>query len=352
MLLIPDCERQFDCNMRFFRKASHAQRAIVISDEGIVTLLDGDLRAEYEYKLQYSPQSIYTCTISPKGDLLAIVLDKGSHLAILKAQGELIFEEKISVPVEQDDFWIEEGFQSCFFDLDGLRLWCARKYDEGYSVEFQIRDTASWQVQRYASLDNSLGSSQFSFYPHPENEIVAVWAAAGQDGQQVYWLYDNGNRIHLVEIPCLKDTNPPVFHPGGGEFLVVDLMGTLKRYTFPDCHLLGTCSSPWFEEDYFNGTVCYVSDDKVLANTEEGRMYLVDLETMVVTEEVIVRGYEPRPVELKSLGNTFLCGVLESTQPWNRDRVFSFINGIFSPEDLPKLIIFGGSELFCAKSSI
>ena len=195
----------------------------------------------------------------------------------------------------------------------------------------------------------------FSFHPHPENQILAVWDAADLYGQQIYWLYDDGMTIHAVEVPCPNETGPPEFHPAGSEFLVIHSCGQqLSRFSFPDCNLLGICEWPWPDsDDCFRYYMCYLSDDRVLIDTQEGRMYVIDLDKMEISDELILSGHEPRPSQelypnLKDVEEG-LCGDLDCFYRFDSDSILSVHSQLPSqkPDSKQKtLVIFGGKELF------
>jgi len=351
MLILPKHERQIDCGILAINQTTNSEWAIATSCGQNVTVCDRNLSPKYEYQL---PDEISCLAISPKGDMLAAIMANGNHLAIVTAENQLVYEQKLPNPPVKHYLYNENGFQDCWFDADGLRFWCM-KLIESDQVEIQIRDTNSWQIQRKFLLKDPFGGSTFSFQPHPENQILALWAAAGQDGQQVYWLYDDGIKIHAVEVACLADTTPPVFHPAGSEFLVLDdSERELSRFSFPDCNLLGQCKWPWPDsDDGFGYCICYLSDNRILINTNEGIMYQIDLEKMEISDELILSGHEPR--SCKELYPTLtdlkeqLCGDLDCFYRFDSDRIFSVHSQRPSqkPDSKQKtLVIFGGKELF------
>lgn len=93
-------------------------------------------------------------------------------------------------------------------------------------------------------------------------------------------------------------TTPAVFHPAGKEFLVVqgECNEELRRYSFPECKLLG--AMPWSDPDedhQIGSSMAYVSDKQALLNSNRDRLFLVDLKRMRITEEMTLEGHEPRP---------------------------------------------------------
>jgi hypothetical protein len=344
MLILPKHERRIDWSFSYINQPTNSELATIVSgDRKKVTLVDRNFSPKHEYQL---PDEISCSAISPKGDLLAAIMANGNHLAILTAGNQLVFEEQLPNPPN------ENGFQNCWFDADGLRFWCIKAI-EGAEVEIQIRDTNSWQIQRKLLLEDPFGSSSFWFYPHPENQILAICAAEGQGLEQIYWLYDDGTRIHAVEVPCPDDTAPPEFHPAGGEFVVVHDCGRkISRFSFPECNLLGICEWP-DADDGFGYYMCYLSDDRILVNTDEGLMYLIDLNKMEISDQLILIGHEPRSSKelfpnLKDVEEG-LCGDLHYFYRFDSDSILSVHSQVLSQEPRSKqktLVIFGGKELF------
>lgn len=353
MLILPKNEIQIDWSFSHINQPINSEWATIVSgDRKKVTLVDRNLSPKYEYQL---PDEISCLAISPKGDLLAAIMANGNHLAIVAAENQLVFEEQLpNPPVKFSHLHNKNGFQDCWFDADGVRFWCM-KLIEMKQVEIQIRDTSSWQIQRQLLLKDPLGAgSSFSFHPHPENHILALYAAAGQHGQQIYWLYDDGTRIHAVEVPCLYDTAPPEFHPAGGEFVVINNYDRqISRFSFPDCNLLGICECPCPDsDDWFRYSMCYLSDDRLLIDTVEGRMYLIDIDKMEMLDELILSGHEPRPSQelYPNLNEEEgLCSDLDCFYRFDSDRILSVHSQLPSqkPESKQRtLVIFGGKELF------
>ncbi|MEG4347556.1 hypothetical protein QUB70_30400 [Microcoleus sp. A003_D6] len=359
MLILPKHEIQIDWSFSYINQPINSEWATIVSgDRKKVTLVDRNFSPKYEYQL---PDEISCLAISPKGDMLAAIMANGNHLAILTADNQLVFEEQLpNPPVKVSYLYNYNGFQDCWFDADGLRFWCM-KLIEFREVEIQIRDTSSWQIQRKLLLKDPIGGSTFSFHPHPENQILALWACSGQHGQQVYWLYDDGTTIHTVEIPCHYDIGLPEFHPAGSEFLVVHGCGRqISRFSFPDCNLIGICEWPWPDsDDGFHYYMCYLSDDRILVNTDEGLLYLIDIDKMEISDELILIGHEPRSCKelyptLKDLKEE-VCGDLHYFYRFDSDSILSVHSQILTQEPDSKqktLVIFGGKELFGSLSKV
>lgn len=352
MILLPKQEIQIDWSFSYINQPLNSEWATIVSgDRKKVTLVDRNFSPKYEYQL---PDEISCLAISPKGDLLAAIMANGNHLAILTAENQLLFEEQLPNPPN------ENGFEYCWFDADGLRFWCM-KVIETDQVEIQIRDTNSWQIQRKFLFKDPIGCSTFLFHPHPENQILVFYVIAHYNGQQIYWLYDDGIAIHAVEAPCPYDPYLPEFHPAGSEFVVVHDCGLkISRFSFPECNPLGICEWPWPDsDDGFGYYMCYLSDDRILVNTDEGLMYLIDLNKMEISDELILIGHEPRSCKelyptLKDLKEQ-LCGDLHYFYRFDSDSIVSVHSQLLSQEPDSKqktLVIFGGKELFGSLSQV
>jgi len=352
MLILPKHERQIDWGILAINQRTDSEWSMATSWDGKkVTLVDRNLSPKYEYQL---PDEISCLALSPKGDLLAAIMANRNHLAIVTAENHLVYEQQLPNPPVKHYLHNHNGFQDCWFDADGVRFWCM-KLIAAQEVEIQIRDTSSWQIQRQLLLKDPIGrGSSFSFHPHPENQILVLWASCGQNGQQIYWLYDDGTEIHAVEVLCPDDTGPPEFHPAGSEFVVLHgCERTISRFSFPECNLMGICEWPWPDsDDGFLYSMCYLSDDRLLINTNEGLMYLIDLNKMEISDRLILIGHEPRSSkELypnRKDVKEGLCGDLEYFYRWDSDSIVSVHSQLPSQKPDSKqrtLVIFGGKEL-------
>ena len=125
--------------------------------------------------------------------------------------------------------------------------------------------------------------------------------------------YD-GSAIVADRFPDLEEGAWPSFSPAGNEFLVATGAGELQRYKFPRGPLIANLQWPFDPKDSQIGDlVSFVDASRALVASNEGRLYLVDLNKMAIEDEISIRGHEPKPaVELyPSLGeNRGLCSDL------------------------------------------
>jgi len=232
----------------------------------------------------------------PLKPLLAAIEGVSRKLLLLRFDGSPVFQDDAPRLHQGSPAWMTGGYTDCQFDINGTCLLCAAHTSEG-RVEVQLRETARWSVVNRAVVADPFGGSLASFHSTARPETWALWLAAGQDGQCVYWVTHDGGSLRASIEPFLKDTVPPVFSPSGDEFLTIGDRGTLQRYRYPPAELLGVCESPYGDEDPFDTSLCYLANTRALASSRNGRIAVVDTRTMRVVNELTIEDHEPRPVE-------------------------------------------------------
>ena len=184
----------------------------------------------------------------------------------------------------------------CQFDVSGTYLLCSANVSKD-RVEVQLRETERWSVVGRAVVADPFGQSHASFHPTARSDTWSLWLAAGQDGKCVYWVMRDGGSLRATIEPCLENSLPPLFSPGGDEFLTIDEPGSpLERYRYPPAELLGVCECP-FTEDEFGTSLCYLDNSRALARSINGRIAVVDTQSMGVVDELAIEDHEPRPIE-------------------------------------------------------
>jgi hypothetical protein len=245
-----------------------------------------------------------SCSPHPYKQLLAVVAVKTRRLRVLNFDGAVVFEEETA-----------SGMEHCWFDQSGDYLWCASLLEKG-KVEVQLRETGSWRIVGRETVEDPFrGGSSASLYPAGGSKVMALWLGAGRDGQCVYWISRDGERIACALEPRLQDTTPPIFSPNGSEFIVNDESG-VNRYSSPGVdspkiECLGVCDeSPFGEEQPFGRDMCYLSEKWALASTFNDRIVVIDVLGMRFETELVVEGHEPRPTEAyypRLAGDMELC---------------------------------------------
>ena len=248
-----------------------------VSREGVGTFFAPDHTTCTTFRL---PADAGDVAISAAGSLLAVT-----------ARGRLTL---ISTSTFRPVLRLNESFECSCFNPAGA-LWSAARWDED-SVAVEIRERETWRVVARAELTDPFRDSSFSIMPHADGEHVAIWAAAGQDGQCLFWAHRDGSQIIFTRFPGVESTTPPSFTPSGDRFLVVCDLNELREYIFP----LGPLHKkmPWPFDDMDNQIgerVSYAGSTHALLHSTADRLYLVDLRKMAITDEVSLRGHAPKP---------------------------------------------------------
>ena len=102
---------------------------------------------------------------------------------------------------------LDDSVESVCFQ-DGV-LWSAARWDEN-SIAVEVREAETWKVLAREELTDPFGDSFFHIVPHPGRGRVAIWAAAGQDGQCLFWAHREGAKISIDRFPGLDETTWPV----------------------------------------------------------------------------------------------------------------------------------------------
>src|SRR5262249_16905221 len=148
-------------------------------------VLDADLTVQNEFTAGEGAWEI-----SPDG-LLVVFADK-FNLSVVGLNGRSVHRER-AVP------GAEGGFDHFQFSAAQQFLWTIRHAGKRL-IELPLRETANWHVLRCATFPEPAPPASVSLHPHPEGRVIAVWAACGQDGQWVYWAYDDGREIQIYEV--------------------------------------------------------------------------------------------------------------------------------------------------------
>jgi hypothetical protein len=212
--------------------------------------------------------------------------------------------------------YIPDGFQDCFFDENGTQLWLvAHLGDE--DVEVTLVDIQSWRATHKFVVPDPFQESSCSFHSTNVPGRISMWMAAGQNGQQVFWLNSVDDQVSCDQELKLENTTPPVFCSEGSHFLVSDECNQLCQYEFSTGRKLGASIKPVGADNWFAESVCWLDNGRAIAATNEGRVYLIDTNRMRIVEEVVIEGHEPQPVSeyypgLK--GNELVTDILWFTQ--------------------------------------
>ena len=103
----------------------------------------------------------------------------------------------------------EDAIEGCLFSPSGRLLWSA-VHTSSDTAALEIRETKSCEVVACAEVPDPFESSGLMLFSHPSEDRVALWVAAGQDGQCLYWGRYDGSKLEVQRFPDLTDTAPQV----------------------------------------------------------------------------------------------------------------------------------------------
>jgi hypothetical protein len=266
---------------------------VAADSDGAMTIVDvGSGRAQ---SVTF-PMPIRDIGIHPSQPLIAVIDEKAGKLYIVDFEGKRLFEQAAPRPRKKAEDWQRKGFEGCYFDQNENHFWSVARRSAD-KVEVELRETERWSVLSSILVEDPFEESSCSFHPTCKPDVIALWLAAGQNGQGVYWITKYPGWLAAELEPFLENTSPPVFAPEGNEFLVIDDVPTVCKYGFPTERKLGVCRSRWGDEDYFGDSLCYLDATNALVKSHHGRLFRIDLRAMKVADEIIFQDHEPRPVE-------------------------------------------------------
>jgi hypothetical protein len=113
--------------------------------------------------------------------------------------------------------------------------------------------------------------------------LLSLWLAAGQDGQQVYWLEKSQGGITCVPEPRLENNTPPVFSPSGKQVLVLDDSRAIRKYEFPGMRPLASPLESGDDDNPFAESMAYLDERRALIGSGEGRVFVLDTDSMAIS---------------------------------------------------------------------
>jgi hypothetical protein len=175
---------------------------------------------------------IANLSLHPSRALLAYADKVSGELIVATLDGEVVHSRKPEPYREQKSYSQGSGFAACSFAADGDYLWCAQPQDAG-SVRIEAYNVTDWSRVSSITVEDPFGESFCSFHRIPETSTVALYLAAGQDGQQTFWIKHHGSILESIKVPQLRDSTLAAFSLRGDEFLVVDLEHSIRKFHFP-----------------------------------------------------------------------------------------------------------------------
>ena len=296
MIIKPDGRIELQHRAYFLGGTPKSSITIAASKEGQVSVLSPDLINISEVRLSSEIRSISS---HPSERLFAWLDDRG----LLTVQTDSEVGVNHAAPAQLTADGIKTGFQCCHFDVTGEFLWLVSLPADGSGellglscrpadeYEIQLIETGSWTCIKRVTVADPFFESSCFLQDTGRRGLLSLWLAAGQDGQQTYWLEQNRSGLACRRARQLRNTMPPVFSPSG-EYLVVVKDRAICKFRFPDMKQVGCLDSA----DIDASSLCFLDEKRVLVGTSEGRMFVIDTARMKLEEEVFLEGHEPRPI--------------------------------------------------------
>ncbi len=266
----------------FHVAVADAGHVVAISRKGVGSLISPDQRTVVPFHVPFAQARFEQqhVALSPDGTVVAV--GGGNGIILLKTPKL----DQLGV--------LDVSAESSRFSANGL-FWTCERFD-AQTIVLEILDPKTWAKVARTQIGDPYGDSHVSLLRHPNKDSVVVWLAAGQDGQCLFWARQNEKTIVAERFSELVDTTWPSFSPSGEEFLVIS-NGELQRYRYPRGPQTGRMEwSTGDEDDQIGDFVSYVDADFALVQSNSGRLYVVDVETMTIDEEISIQGHEPRPI--------------------------------------------------------
>jgi hypothetical protein len=280
---------ELDHHVPFLRGAPRQSLYIAAAREGQVTAFGMDFKPR---KLGGQYSAIRAISLHPTKPILAVLEGESDKISIVTLDGKTL------------SAWVHPCCEDCCFDENGDFLLSVG-HGSRHTVEIQSHETNRWSKVSSADVEDPFGESSCLFSPIGVAGGMSLWLAAGQNGQRVYWLSNDASGVRADLESTLKNTGPSWFSPRGDEFLIITEMHAVQRYQYPQVRLLGEWPGLDDELDMLGMYLCYLDQSSALVNTDQGRLLVLDLNTMGVTEAIAfsTASGEEKGREMRDEGN-------------------------------------------------
>lgn len=180
-------------------------------------------------------------------------------------------------------------FEACLF-RDADSMWVVERQDD-HTLMVEVRSFPSGNTIAHTRLEDIFCDSDVWLQASQGIEGVAIWLAAGQHGQHLFWANENRGTFE-IEDTDIHNSGMPSFHANRNEFLVVG-NEDLRKYSFPDFVELDALTWPTESGDTIGYYAHYLSNQYAAWSSMEGRLFLVDLAEMQFCEEIDIIRHEP-----------------------------------------------------------
>jgi hypothetical protein len=256
----------------------------------LITKLDANLAVVWNKDIQHPDFVNSKLSAAIDGSMMAIV--GTTEIQLLDAAASLL-HSIYHLP------WTRFPGAACYFARDNKTIWYILPGDENGNDELQVMSATTFELIAAYPLSESQRYT-YIFHATPDNDIILLEAAAGQEESTLVQLQLKNSVISLVELPQC-DGIMGNFSPSGKEFVMAPHYdGPLKIYSFPEIALVaeleqdklfeGSKDYPATEPDNINYTACYIEDNTILVLSQFGRLLLLDRKDLRCKAEVMPAG--------------------------------------------------------------
>ncbi len=290
--LKPDSRIDLEHRAYYLRGSRQGSLIVAASQDGHFSLIG--LSGNTILARRPSPK-LNAISLHPSERMLALVDGVTGTLSVQNIDGREIAQIRPPRIEDHASTSMRPGFGDCFFDESGEFLWlvASLSVDE---CQLSLVETKSWSITQNTILKDRFGQSSFSFHPMGKPGLVSLWITAGQDGQEIFYLKQEGLGFSSKREENLTNCTPPAFSEDGSAFLVLAEDYSIRRYAFPSMKQIAPACLFDDEDNPFAESLCYLDSQHALAGTNEGRIFLFDTTMMRVEDEIAIEGHEPRPI--------------------------------------------------------
>lgn len=292
------------------------------ASQPLITKLNANLEIVWEKIMQGQHANYVSSKLSASSDGRLIAIAGITDMRILDAEGTRVLRT-----VEHRSWGWFLG-AACYFARDNKTIWYVLPGEENETDELQVMDAATFEVTAAYPL---LGSQQYTYTFHatPDNNIILLEAAAGQEQSILMQLQLNNGVISLAELTQCENVIMGNFAPSGKEFVMAPHYdGPLEIYSFPDIAGIaeqeqeaifdGSKDFPAAEPDNINYSALFVDDNNILVVSQFGRLLLLDRKDLRCKAEIMPEGIE------------FTAYNLDGNPTANPDYIFDYSSNIIN----------------------
>ncbi|HEY9259822.1 hypothetical protein [Chitinophaga sp.] len=292
------------------------------ASQPLITKLNADLEIVWEKIMKGQNANYVSSKLSASSDGRLIAIAGMTDMRILDAEGTTVLH---TVTHESWGWFLGAA---CYFARDNKTIWYVLPGDKNETDELQVMDAATFEViASYPLLESQ--QYAYSFHSTPDNGIILLEAAAGQEETILMQLQLNDGIISLTELTQCEDVIMGNFAPSGKEFVMAPHYdGPLEIYSFPEITKVaaldqvtifdGSKDFPAAEPDNINYSVFFVDDNNILIVSQFGRLLLLDRKDLRCKAEVMPEGIE------------FTAYDLDGNPTTNPDYIYDYSSNIIN----------------------